>query len=111
MSTEPVETIPIKVDSQGVARIGDSRVTLDVLAAEWNSGATPEQIVEQFPSLALADIYAVVAWMLRHPNELSDYLAAGTAATDEVVKRIQAAGQRLGLRALLLARRSNSARE
>jgi uncharacterized protein (DUF433 family) len=109
MTTEPVETIPIKVDDHGVARIGNSRVTLDVLAAEWNGGATPEQLVEQFPSLALADVYAVIAWMLRHPDELLAYLATGNAVFDEVVQKIQAAGQ--PPRARLLARGGNSVRD
>ncbi|MBX9790123.1 MAG: DUF433 domain-containing protein [Pirellulales bacterium] len=108
MTTEPVETIPIKLDAHGVARIGDSRLTLDVLAIEWNGGATPEQIVEQFPSLALADVYAVIAWMLRHPDELSAYLADGSAAVEEVVRKVEAAGKQAGLRARLRARRSEA---
>ena len=33
MTTEPVETIPIRMDAGGT-RIGAARVTLDVLAAE-----------------------------------------------------------------------------
>ena len=109
MTTEPVETIPIKLDAHGVARIGDTRLTLDVLAVEWNGGATPEQIVEQFPSLALADVYAVIAWMLRHPDELSAYLAGGNVAVDEVIRLVEATGQQAGLRARLLTRRSDSA--
>jgi uncharacterized protein (DUF433 family) len=108
MTTEPVETIPIRMDAGGTARIGAARVTLDVVAGEWFAGATPEQIVEQYPTLELADIYAVIAWMLRHPAELAQYLADGKGAEDETCRRIEATGSTAGLRAQLLARRANS---
>ena len=34
----------------------------------------PEEIVEILPSLDLADVYAVIAYCLRHPEETEDYL-------------------------------------
>lgn len=43
-----------------VILIGDTRVTLDTVVDAFVSGATPEEIVHQDPSLDLADVYAVV---------------------------------------------------
>ena len=60
--------------------------------------------------MELADVYAVVAWMLRHPADVAQYLADGKAAADETCRRIEAAGSTTGLRAQLLARRANSGR-
>ncbi|MGA1823409.1 MAG: DUF433 domain-containing protein [bacterium] len=51
------EVIPLKEDKDGVLRIGKTRVTLDVVITSFNKGATPEEIVCQFPALKLADVY------------------------------------------------------
>ena len=34
----------------------------------------PEEIVRRLPALDLADVYAVIAYALRHPEEMEDYL-------------------------------------
>lgn len=51
--------VPLRMDEQGVVQIGDSRVTLDILIDEFNDGSTPEDIVQDYPSLGLGDVYAV----------------------------------------------------
>jgi hypothetical protein len=40
-----------------------------------DAGATPEEIVQQYPSLDLASTYAVVAHVLQHRPEVDRYLA------------------------------------
>ncbi|MEP0758427.1 DUF433 domain-containing protein [Trichocoleus sp. DQ-A2] len=42
--------------------MGGTRVTLDTVVAAFNSGATAEEIVFQYPSLQLANIYAVISY-------------------------------------------------
>jgi len=44
-----VEPIPLKVDSDGVVRVGGTRVTLDTIVTAFNNGATAEEIVHQYP--------------------------------------------------------------
>ena len=34
----------------------------------------PEEIVRRLPALDLADVYAVIAYALRHPEEMENYL-------------------------------------
>src|SRR5215470_8610969 len=51
------EIIPLTVDAHGVLRVGNTRVTLDTVIAAFADGATAEEIVQQYPSLHLADVY------------------------------------------------------
>jgi uncharacterized protein (DUF433 family) len=59
------EPVPLAVDVEGVARVGGTRVTLDTLVAAFEQGATAEEIAQQYPSLGLADVYAVIGYYLR----------------------------------------------
>jgi hypothetical protein len=45
-------------------------------------GATPEQIVMDFDTLKLADVYAVIAYYLRNEPEVEAYLADREAETE-----------------------------
>ena len=74
--TEPT---PFKTDGGGVIRVGGTRVSLDSLIAAYREGATAEEIGEQYPSVALADIYASLAYFLRHRSEVDAYLVQGEA--------------------------------
>jgi uncharacterized protein (DUF433 family) len=66
---------PLREDDHGVVRVVGSRVTLDSIVAVFDRGATPEEIVQSFPSLALGDVYAVLAWGLSRRSEVDSYLA------------------------------------
>ena len=65
---------PLRVDEHGVIRVGDSQVLLDVVIREFNNGAEPEAIAQGYPTLSLANVYAVIAYYLRRRNEIDDYL-------------------------------------
>ena len=68
------EPIPLEADGEGVVRVGGTRVTLDTVVAAFNEGATAEEIVYQYPSLDLADVYAVIAYYLQRRPEVEAYL-------------------------------------
>jgi uncharacterized protein (DUF433 family) len=68
------EPVPLEMDAEGVMRIGRTRVTLDTMIAAFVDGATAEEIVQQYPSLNLADVYAVIAYYLRRRSEVEAYL-------------------------------------
>jgi|SRR5687767_10839735 len=69
------DQIPLRIDEQGTVRIGTTEVTLDVVMAAYDRGATAEQIAQRFGELALADVYAVIGYCLRHESEIREYLA------------------------------------
>jgi uncharacterized protein (DUF433 family) len=105
MSNQVLEPIPLTKTTGGVLRIGNTRVTLDTVITSYNLGATPEEIVQQFPTLALADVYAVVTYYLRHKAEVENYLSErrekAKAVREENEKRFPGEG----LRERLLARK------
>ena len=43
------EPIPLEADSDGVVRVGGTRVTLGTVVAAFQEGATAEEIVFQYP--------------------------------------------------------------
>lgn len=69
-----VEPIPIVIDTEGVARIGQTRVTLQAVIAAFNRGASPEEIIEQYPTVPLSEIYLVVGYYLQHRHEVDAYI-------------------------------------
>ncbi|HEV8638345.1 MAG TPA: DUF433 domain-containing protein [Chloroflexota bacterium] len=66
--------VPLRVDEHGVVRVGNTRVTLDSVIGRFLDGATPEQIVQSYTTLKLADVYAVIAYYLRNREEVDAYL-------------------------------------
>lgn len=80
---------PLRRDALGALRIGQSRVLLELVIRAFQGGATPEMIVQRYPTATLADIYAVIAYYLRHPQDIEGYLAAREAAAQQIREHIQ----------------------
>jgi uncharacterized protein (DUF433 family) len=65
---------PLRVEEGGVVRVGKSRIALDLLVREYDNGMTPEDMVRAYDTLELADVYAALAYYLRHRAEVKAYL-------------------------------------
>lgn len=100
------EAAPLMEDRAGVVRVGSTRVTLDTVVAAFHTGATAEEIAQQYPSLDLVDVYAVITYYLRHRSEVDDYLRARERAAAEVRADNEARFDPVGIRERLLARRN-----
>lgn len=85
-----VQTDPplLREDSTGALRIGPTRVLVELVLRAFQDGATPETIAQRYPSLGLADVYSMVAYYLRHRDEMERYLADRERQADEVRQRI-----------------------
>jgi uncharacterized protein (DUF433 family) len=104
--TVQADAPPLRDDASGALRIGDSRVLLELVIRAFQDGATPEAIVQRYSTLSLADVYAVIAYYLRHRNEVDSYLIARERIAGEVQERVEAQQGDLGeIRARLLAAR------
>jgi uncharacterized protein (DUF433 family) len=103
--TDTTERVPIQTDSDGVVRVGGTRVTLDTLIAAFDAGATAEEIIQQYPSVTLADVYSVIAYYLRHQSEVRAYLAERQKAAAHVREMNERRFNPAGVRDRLLARR------
>ncbi len=107
MSLEIInEPIPLKTDAAGIVRVGGTRVPLDSVIFAFNQGATAEEIVQQYPSLDLADVYAVVSYYLRHRDEVDVYLCQRQKQTEEIRRQNEARFPMNDIRERLLARRA-----
>jgi tRNA C32,U32 (ribose-2'-O)-methylase TrmJ len=88
-------------------RVGDSQVLLDVVIREFNNGAEPEAIAHGYPTLNLADVYAVIAYYLRHQNDVDQYHGGRRQEAEKLRQEIEAKQpNRAELRAKLLARKA-----
>ncbi len=106
MSIETIaEPVPLASDVDGVVRVGTSRVTLDTVVAAFREGMTPEGIVEQYPSLQLAEVYSVIGYILRHPKQIETYLQQRRELAETVRRENEVRFDPLGVRDRLLARR------
>ena len=104
ISTEPV---PLKLDSDAVIRIGGTRITLDTVVAAFNEGATAEEIAGNYPSLNLADVYAVISYYLRKRADVDAYLSTRRQQAKQTRQQNEARFDPHGIRDRLLARRGN----
>jgi uncharacterized protein (DUF433 family) len=100
------EPPPLRLDTDGAVRVADSRVTLATLIGTFNAGSPPEEIQRKFPGLDLADIYAVLAYYLRHRDEVDRFLAVRDREADEIRRKIEKVCPPDGFRERLLSRRS-----
>jgi uncharacterized protein (DUF433 family) len=110
--TIQIEPVPLRTDEHGVIRVGDSRVLLDIVIREFNNGTDPEGIVHGYPTLELADVYAVIAYYLRYRKEVDEYLQTRREEAERLRQQIEAKQpDRAELRATLLARKAQVKRE
>jgi len=73
--------------------------------AAFREGATPDEIVQQYPSLRLADVYAVIGYYLRRREEVERYLRRREKQAEKVRKENEARFPPVEIRERLLARR------
>jgi uncharacterized protein (DUF433 family) len=99
------DRVPLHKDADGVIRVGGTRVTLDTVIGAFNAGATAEEIVQQYPSITLADVYSVIAYYLRHQADVQTYLADRQQKAAKVREENERRFNSSGIRERLLARR------
>jgi uncharacterized protein (DUF433 family) len=99
------EPAPLAITKDGVVRVGRTRVTLDTVITAFLEGATAEEILDQYPSLDLSDIYSTIGYYLRHKAEVESYLQERQKISVEVRQDAERRFNPVGVRDRLLARR------
>lgn len=84
------EAAPLQMDADGVCRVSGTRVPLETLLAYFQQGATAEEIADAYPSVPLADVYATIAYYLKHRDDVDAYLRHVEAEEAEVSREIRA---------------------
>ena len=103
--SQAIATVPLTADEAGVLRVAGTRVPLDTVIYAFNEGATPEEIAQNFPTLDLASIYAIVGYYLQNRPEVERYLEQRKVQREKVKKELQARFNPHGIRERLLARK------
>ena len=97
---------PLRAEDSGAVRIGNTRVLLELVIRAFKDGATPEAIVQRYPTTTLEHIYSVIAYYLRHRDEVETYLTDRDRAANDIRRRIESRqGDLADIRSRLLARR------
>ena len=103
LATQPI-ALPLAINDHGIVLVGGTRVTLDSVIYAFKSGASAEQIAQQYPSLALDDIYVVIAYYLKNAGAVETYLGERKELRKNVQRDSEARFDPTGLRDRLLAR-------
>ncbi len=96
---------PLQFDAHGVCRVAGTRVTLLTLVDAFQEGASPEEIYQEYPSVSLADVYAVIAFYLNHRDEIDSYLETVRQQEAKVIEQIKSRSLLAEIRQRLLARK------
>lgn len=98
------EVSPIRVDEGGVVRVGKSRISLDLVVEQYENGMTPEDMVRAYDTLVLADVHDVIAYYLRHRDEVQVYLKLRAEEAEALKAKIEAERPRVSADELVARR-------
>jgi uncharacterized protein (DUF433 family) len=100
------EAPPLSEDASGALRVGESQVLLELVIRAFQDGAAPESIVQRYSTLSLMDVYSVIAYYLRHREEVELYLERREQEAAEVHQRVTTQqGDLSDIRSRIAARR------
>jgi uncharacterized protein (DUF433 family) len=66
--------LPLRLDDAGRWRVGGTRIPIETVIIAFQQGSSPEQIVEDFDVLKLADVYQIVGYYLAHKDALDAHI-------------------------------------
>jgi uncharacterized protein (DUF433 family) len=84
--------VPLRNDGHGGLRVGQTRVSLESVWQLYQQGASPADILRAFNTLNPADLYAVLAWALRHPEDVDAYLKRRDEEAAALRRQLEEAG-------------------
>jgi uncharacterized protein (DUF433 family) len=100
-------SVPLHTDADGVVRLGATRVTLDTVIRTYREGCTAEEIVEQFPTLSLADVHGTIAYSLVYATEVDEYMRVRQAEAENLQRQVWAVSNQHAMRERLLNRQAS----
>lgn len=98
------QVVPIRIDDDGVLRVGKSRVPIERVVYAFQQGQVPEEIVLSYPALELVDVYGVIHYYLNHRDSIDAYIQKREREAEEIQREIEARPEVRELRERILAR-------
>ncbi len=95
------ERPPLRVDEGGAVRVGNSRISLDLVIEQYENGTRPEDMVRAYDTLGLGDVHAVIAFYLQHREEVRAYLKRRAEEAEDLRAKIEAEHPRVSREELL----------
>ncbi|MEZ4672531.1 MAG: DUF433 domain-containing protein [Anaerolineae bacterium] len=96
--------VPLRLDAGDVIRVGNTRVTLQAVVADFQRGASPEEIAHHYTALNLSEVYLVIGYYLQNRGEVDSYVRQQSLLADEMRRHYEADHPHDALRERLLAR-------
>src|SRR5688500_12077249 len=79
-----VQEVPLTTDPSGAVRVRGTRVLFELVIGAFRRGASPEEIVQMYDTLDLADVYLVIGYYLKNLAACDEYIREGKAQGAEI---------------------------
>ncbi len=89
--------VPLTRLDNGVYRVTGTRIPLERIVESYKDGATPEEIVDSFDTLRLADVYTLIGYYLDHREAVEQYLREQEEQAEEIRRKIEMSGRPKGV--------------
>jgi uncharacterized protein (DUF433 family) len=103
LTLEPI-VLPLITSEKGVVFVKGTRIPIDIIIYKYLEGATAEDIVQNYSSLKLSEVHAVLSYYLSHKQEVAAYLAEQEAFAEKKYIEIAERSDQKALRQRLLSR-------
>ena len=98
-------TVSLTRTPDGTLRIAGTRIPIDRIIHAYLRGQTAEQFCQDFPSVSVADVHAVIAYYLQNRAVVDQYLRGREERADLLRREIERDTPLHDLRERLLRRR------
>jgi uncharacterized protein (DUF433 family) len=82
--------VPLRMDEGDVIRVGNTRVTLQAVIADFHRGTSPEEIAHHYSALSLPDVYLVIGYYLQNRADVDEYVRQQQRLADEARRACEA---------------------
>ena len=75
---------PYLEQEDGALRIKGTRVGIEPIVVRFQEGASPEKIVDSFPTVTLAQVYGAIAYYLDNKQLIDEYMAESQRVLEKI---------------------------
>lgn len=84
VKTEHPHIVKVPGVRGGQPIISGTRIPVWLIAANWEEGCTPQEILEHYPQLAPAQLYDALSYYYDHPEEIEAQIREHNLSDEEL---------------------------